>query len=644
MSALSIQPTYPILTDIDGQPLENGFVWIGTANLDPQANPITAYWDAALTQVATQPVRTRGGYPLNGTSVGRLYVNSDYSISVQNRNGATVYSAPAATERYGNIIISAADVSYLPAGTGAVATTVQTKLRETVSVKDFGAVGDGVADDTAAFNAALAASSSVDIPDGNYNGTELTMPADKILSGRGFVSSYLNRIVLGAKSVLQKIKLSSASVIPLKITAGADDVVLNEVTVSGANYATTFDLTGTEGLTISNSTFTSDGYALLTNNQGLTTPSASKRISITNTYAKSVDADAVELNHPSADVTGVIAAGNFLETTGTGTAITAGFAYGNANTKQWVFANNIILDSRLEAIHIEDSQRGGTVTGNSVRSRSHGLLTYPNIAGAGQGSFPVVANSFYAPAKVTPPGGVVNSGIFVSYSAPYNPPNGMPIVGNVVEGFTRGVFLRPALATTTYANIQLVDNNHLKNNTYSLRFEGANVAKNRQFGTNFSTGTTDLIQVTSTWSVGKIYSDSTPTNIISTTSGYNNFMPSCVDGFGYPLAGGATSPGVPTHTILFPAGANNRFFGRVRFEGRRSGVADWIYQSADILWDGSTLTVTNQIGRSNVVGAGAWTSPNFNVGGGNCRFSVTTTNAIGLEFRWVEFDGEYYDA
>ena len=61
---------------------------------------------------------------------------------------------------------------YTTAGTGAVATTVQTKLRESVSVKDFGAVGNGVADDTAAIQAAATAISvtggTLTFPDGDY--------------------------------------------------------------------------------------------------------------------------------------------------------------------------------------------------------------------------------------------------------------------------------------------------------------------------------------------------------------------------------------------------------------------------------------------------------------------------------------------
>ena len=154
MSALSIETPFPIFTDIDGQPLENGYVWIGTANLNPITNPINVYWDAALTVAAVQPIRTLAGYPSNSGTPARLYANSDYSIQVQNRNGSVVYSAPASTERFGDLI-NASQVVYNPAGTGAVSTTVQAKLRESVSVLDFGADPTGVADSTAAIQAAV---------------------------------------------------------------------------------------------------------------------------------------------------------------------------------------------------------------------------------------------------------------------------------------------------------------------------------------------------------------------------------------------------------------------------------------------------------------------------------------------------------
>ena len=90
MSAISVFQPLPTFSDIDGQPLEDGYVWVGVTGLEPQANQQTAYWDAALTQVVTQPVRTRGGYPLNGTAIGRLYTAAPYSIKVQNKNSSTL--------------------------------------------------------------------------------------------------------------------------------------------------------------------------------------------------------------------------------------------------------------------------------------------------------------------------------------------------------------------------------------------------------------------------------------------------------------------------------------------------------------------------------------------------------------------------
>ena len=93
MSALSVEPPYPAFAEADGQPLEDGYIWIGMANLNPITNPIAAYWDSALTISAVQPIRTSGGYPVYQGTPSRIYAASDYSIQVQDKNGTVVYTS-----------------------------------------------------------------------------------------------------------------------------------------------------------------------------------------------------------------------------------------------------------------------------------------------------------------------------------------------------------------------------------------------------------------------------------------------------------------------------------------------------------------------------------------------------------------------
>lgn len=93
MSTIEVQPPYPAFAGADGQPLENGYIWIGTANLSPQVNPIAVYWDAALSIAAPQPIRTLNGYPSRSGTPARFYVASNYSIQVLDSKGSVVYAS-----------------------------------------------------------------------------------------------------------------------------------------------------------------------------------------------------------------------------------------------------------------------------------------------------------------------------------------------------------------------------------------------------------------------------------------------------------------------------------------------------------------------------------------------------------------------
>ena len=72
------------------------------------------------------------------------------------------------TQQQGAGAVDASQVSYDPPFTGSVATNVEAKLAQYVSVKDFGAVGDGITDDTDAVKEACKSGYALYWPAGTY--------------------------------------------------------------------------------------------------------------------------------------------------------------------------------------------------------------------------------------------------------------------------------------------------------------------------------------------------------------------------------------------------------------------------------------------------------------------------------------------
>jgi hypothetical protein len=101
----SVEAPYPAFADIDGQPLEDGYINIGTASLNPITNPINVYWDSGLTITAAQPIRTSGGYPVYQGTPARFYVDVDYSIQVKDKKGTVVYTSLSGNAVNGGSIV-----------------------------------------------------------------------------------------------------------------------------------------------------------------------------------------------------------------------------------------------------------------------------------------------------------------------------------------------------------------------------------------------------------------------------------------------------------------------------------------------------------------------------------------------------------
>lgn len=132
----------------------------------------------------------------DGTYVGPNMLRNKVRPAFQQimADGRDLYNALAA------IALDSTAAIFTATGTGAATRSIGGKLRDTVNVKDFGAVGDGVTNDTAAFTAAIAAGHKrILVPKGNYLINSLISLATsgiKII-GDGKTATIITQAVLG---------------------------------------------------------------------------------------------------------------------------------------------------------------------------------------------------------------------------------------------------------------------------------------------------------------------------------------------------------------------------------------------------------------------------------------------------------------
>lgn len=231
--------------DNSGVPLNGGLVYTYAAGT---TTPQAAYTSSAGNTAHTNPivlnsagrVAAGGEIWLTDAVAYKFVLETSAAVTIATYDNVTgnasgIYAAFAASS-------GSALVGYLSAGTGAVATTVQAKLRETVSVKDFGAIGNGTTDDTAAIQAAITSISSnggiVRFAVGSYKLTAgLTVP--KLVSLIGDVEgTWTGSAYAGGVALLAKF---SGDVITLNGTVGRDsDNIFENITILGdkATYPT----------------------------------------------------------------------------------------------------------------------------------------------------------------------------------------------------------------------------------------------------------------------------------------------------------------------------------------------------------------------------------------------------------------------
>lgn len=628
--------------DANGNPLAGGKLYTYAAGT---TTPLATYTDSSGGTPNTNPVilDSRGEASIwLGVASYKLKLTTAANVeiwTVDNIVSASVQALANLSESGGSAL-----VGYLPAGTGAVATTVQAKLRETVSVKDFGAVGDGITNDTAAIQAAINAS---------YNKTLLIPYGTYLVTGDTLAAAGSIRMMGDAGAVL-KLKTSANSDYLLSLNSAADDFVFDNITfdvnqpTSDAwtntlvqiSAASRVRFIGCKFINSASSAFggtANNGYGIYLlgaydnicvedcyferHKYGvITEPSSTgKDITVRNSSFFEMAGDGVEINVPTGSCDNVLVDGCTFRSLGSNSTA-RGFGVGASGAVGSTITDLMVTNSSFyacdnQAIHVEDGCKRVVLSHNYIQgcgaaaatSFGSGIYVAASVASNRAISDVIIDGNVIVGAAGS------DYGIFVAGAYVLN---GLAVINNSVSatGNGPGIVINSANAQAT------VNNNKVKNST------GVGIRYNALSGTLLSNFCWDDQAVkTQTYGI-ELQSDAAKTSIRD-----NNISDNINKGFLFT-------------TLTFPKQINS---DQIALSGISAGAAaysSWV----DVIYLGIAASGTVYVNfvrpseRSTGLFTVSWngttlTGSNLNIQTlGNIAISGTFANALQMNGNWLQ--------
>lgn len=471
MTTLTPTPKQQFL-DANGNPLSGGKVYTYAAGT---TTPLTTYTDESGTTPNTNPVildsRGEAGIWLGVASYKlKLTTATDVEIwTVDNIVSASVQALADLSESGGSAL-----VGFLQAGTGAVATTVQAKLRETVSVLDFGAVGDGVADDTAAVQAAVSSGAAIVVVPASKNVkvvSEITVPASVNLTVNGEISGAGRLTFAGSTYLSGTGKITCGNIWSVRLSAGdcvVDGLFIGKASTHGILILPTAQV---DSLRITNNRIKGSQYGVLRNPNSTF---ACFDVLISNNTIEDVTGDGIEWNVAPYDRR--IAISNNIVKNVNGGIANSGIGIGVAGS---AYTNTNDLANYVQNVSITDNQitgaRQGIHTEAVAKCKISGNTISDITSSYGSSSIVVRAIICYAPVETQVSDNYIfdcDSGVTLDFGVVSATYTGSPfncIVENNMLSNAGGIGVYAGQYTTVTAkNVMTIKANHVLNGSLAL--------------------------------------------------------------------------------------------------------------------------------------------------------------------------------